>query len=60
MNRMIDFVNDQNNPMRNQIQNNSDPYPWLDPADPRHGLMDEQILDNTVDLSQSCLNSKEK
>ena len=60
MNCMIDFVNDQNNPMRNQIQNNSDPYPWLDPTDPRHGLTDEQILDNTIDLSQSCLNSKEK
>ena len=60
MNRMIDFVNDQHNPTRNQTLNNSHPHPWLDPADPHRGLTDEQILDNTVDLSQSCLNSKEK
>ena len=60
MNGMIDFVNDQNNPTRNQTRNNSDPYPWLDPADPHCGLTDEQILDNTVDLSQNCLNSKEE
>ena len=46
--------------MRNQIRDSSDPFPWLDPADPHHWLTDDQILDNTLDLSQSCLNSKEK
>ena len=36
-----------------------DPYPWLDPDDPRHKLTDEQILERTVDLSTSCLTNRE-
>ena len=35
MNHMIDFVNDQNKGTVNNKQSESDPYPWLDPADPR-------------------------
>ena len=58
MNKMIDFVNDQNKPKR--PRNHSDPYPWLDPSDPRRHLTDEEILDKTVNLKDSCLNSKEK
>ena len=60
MNRTIDFVNDQNKGPVNNKQSESDPYPWLDPTDPRQKLSDEQILDSTVDLSQSYLNAKEK
>ena len=60
MNRMIDFVNDQNKGPVNNKQSESDPYPWLDSADPCQMLSDEQILDNMVDLSQSYLNAKEK
>ena len=37
-----------------------DPYPWLDPEDPRCKLTDEQILEHTVDLSMSCLTNREK
>ena len=60
MNCMIDFVNDQNKGSVNQKRLDSDPYPWLDPTDPHQKLSDKQILDNTVDLSQSYLNAKEK
>ena len=57
---MIDFVNDQNKGAVNNKQSEFDPYPWLDPTDPHQKLSDEQILDSTVDLSQSYLNAKEK
>ena len=58
MNKMIDFVNDQNNPPRKR--KGQDPYPWLDPMDPRRTLTDDEILDKTINLEDSCLNSKEK
>ena len=32
----------------------------MEPDDPRRHLSDEEILDRTVDLSNSCLNSREK
>jgi len=37
-----------------------DPYPWLDETDPRRQMTDEEILKKFVDLSKSCLTSKEK
>ena len=58
LNRMIDFVNDEN---RSRTSPSSvDPFPWLEPNDPRRYLSDEEILDRTIDLSNSCLNSREK
>ena len=57
-NRMIDFVNTENRSRTSPM--NTDPFPWLDPKDPRRHLTDEQILDNTIDLSNSCLTSREK
>ena len=38
----------------------TDPYPWLDPADPRGKMTDDQIIHKYVDLSESCLNKKDK
>ena len=57
-NRMIDYVNDSTRDQRTSTM--SDPYPWLDPNDPRHHQTDEEILDNTINLSNSCLTSTEK
>ena len=57
-NRMIDFVNNENR--SRATPTNSDPFPWLDPKDPRRHLTDGQILDHTIDLSNSCLTSQEK
>ena len=36
------------------------PYPWLDPADPRRYMTDDEIIHKYVDLSESCLNKKDK
>ena len=37
-----------------------DPYPWLDPDDPRRKMTDQEILEKYIDLSDSDLNSAEK
>ena len=58
MNKMIDYVNDQNKPLR--PSQSGDPYPWLEPDDPRRSLTDEEVLDRFIDLSDSCLGSNEK
>ena len=55
---MIDIANITNRrPIGAHLR---DPYPWLEPDNPRHSLTDEQILDKTIDLSASCLSSVEK
>ena len=41
-------------------QDTTDPYPWLDPTDPRRNMTDEEIIHKYVDLSDSCLNKKDK
>ena len=58
LNRMIDVANITNR--RPRGAHPKDPYPWLDPNDPRCSLTDEKILDKTIDLSASCLSSMEK
>ena len=37
-----------------------DPYPWLDPEDPRRQMTDLEIFQNYVDLSDSALSTKQK
>ena len=37
-----------------------DPYPWLDPQDPRRFQTDRELLEKTIDLSESYLTPKEK
>ena len=37
-----------------------DPYPWLDPQDPRRVKSDLQILEESIDLSESCLTVDQK
>ena len=39
--------------------NGKDPYPWLDPEDPRK-MTDTDIIKKYVDLSESCLSDKGK
>ena len=38
----------------------NDPYPWLDEDDPRGDMMDEEILDKYIDLTNSDLTPDEK
>ena len=40
-------------------QDITEPYPWLDPTDPRRNMTDEEIIHKYVDLSDSCLNKKD-
>ena len=37
-----------------------DPYPWLDPEDPRRKMTDQEILEKYIDLSDSDLDLTEK
>ena len=39
---------------------NLDPYPWLDPRDPRRFQTDRQLLEQLIDLSESSLTPREK
>ena len=60
---MIDEANRANRnrrPLGLKPDNSQDPYPWLEPDDPRRKLTDEQILECTIDLSSSCLTNREK
>ena len=45
---------------RKREVHHSDPYPWLAPEDPHRFQIDNQILYEKIDLSQSHLMSKEK
>ena len=58
LNKMIDVANIRNRRHRGISPN--DPYPWLEPSDPRQSLSDDQILDRTIDLSNSRLSSSKK
>ena len=62
-NHMINEINQFNRERRAPNPNSKvppDPYPWLAPDDPRRDLTDEQILERTIDLSSSCLTTREK
>ena len=44
-----------------QALSNQDPYPWLDPQDPRRFQTDRELLEQLIiDLSDSCLTPLEK
>ena len=48
------------NVFKNKLQEKKvEPYPWLEPDDPRRKLTDRQVIESMINLSQSCL-SKEK
>ena len=37
-----------------------DPYPWLDPDDPRRKMTDQEIIEHYVNLEESDLTAREK
>ena len=39
---------------------NKDPYPWLDPQDPRRFQTDRELLEQLIDLSESSLTDSKK
>ena len=53
-NRMIEAI-------RQEERNDSEErYPWLDDADERKYVIDEEILDKYINLKDSCLDEKER
>ena len=47
--------------MRHEEKNDSEKrYPWLDDADERKYMTDEEILDKYINLKDSCLNKSER
>ena len=58
MNEMITYTNKSTEPQWKSTKD--DLYPWLEPEDPRRHMSDEQILESTINLRESCLNSDEK
>ena len=50
----------QNNMKQIDPQQKSDPYPWLADDDPRRYQLDEEIMYEKIDLSNSTLGRKEK
>ena len=37
-----------------------DPYCWVDENDPRREKTDKEILESTIDLSESCITERQK
>ena len=58
VNEMIPYTKKETKPF--QEPSCDDPYPWLEPEDPCRLMTDEQILDSTINLEESCLNPTEK
>ena len=58
MNEMITYTNKSTEPQWKSTKD--DLYPWLEPEDPCRHMSDEQILESTINLRESCLNSDEK
>ena len=56
-----DRMNENKNPWANQcfrerdVNNATDPYPWLGVDDPRCYQIDSEILYEKIDLAESCL-----
>ena len=47
--------------MRHEEKNDSEKrYPWLDGADERKYMTDEEILDKYINLKDSCLDKTER
>ena len=56
----VNLPNKGKQKIKTNSQEITDPYPWLDPADPRRNMTDNEIIHKYVDLSDSCINKKDK
>lgn len=55
---MIDSSDYLNN--HTQTMDTQDPYPWLETDDPRRFQSDRELLEQTIDLSKSCLTTTQR
>ena len=56
----VNLPNKDKQKTKTNFQEITNPYPWLDPADPRRNMTDYEIIHKYVDLTESCLNKKDK
>ena len=65
-NELCDIVNTRLKRRSDRTDNDTnmttqdDPYPWLEPDDPRRSLTDQQIIERYVNLADADLTAKEK
>ena len=52
--------NNHKNKLHEEKVESKELYPWLEPDDPRRKMTDRQIIESTIDLSQSCLSKEEQ
>ena len=48
------------NKFQGETVKSKDPYPWLEPIDPRRDLTDWQIIESTIGLNQSIMSKEEQ
>ena len=47
------------NKLQEETNKSEDPYPWLEPNDPRRKMTDRKIKESMAALNQSCLSKEE-
>ena len=47
------------NKLKDESNKLTNPYPWLEPNDPRGKITENQIIESTVTLNLSCLPREE-
>ena len=57
---IFEGYNNCKNKLEEEKVESKDPYPWLEPDDPRRKMTDRQIIESTIDLSQSCMSMEEQ
>ena len=60
--KLCEYFNKFVNTLKEEKEQKSltDSYPWLDPDDERRHMTDREILENYINLNNSCLSKEEK
>ena len=59
--KLFEYFNEFVNTLKRREQTSpTDKYPWLDPEDERKHMTDREILENYINLNNSCLDKEEK
>ena len=60
--KLCEYFNKFVNTLKKEREQKSlkDKYPWLDPDDDRRHMTDKEILENYINLDNSCLSNEEK
>ena len=55
LHNIFEGYNNVKNKLWKEKVESKDPYPWLELGDPRRKMTDRQIIESTINFSQSCL-----